>query len=313
MEPTLSQLRTLRELHRLGTMGAVAKSLGYTHGAISQQIAALEREVGYDLTAKNGRRVTLTDAGMVLVGYADTILRTVRDAASALEATHTQSTGPAHLGIFATTAAGLLSTAVSTAARRYPGLIIISHEVDVDDATAAVRRGDVDVAFGLDYADAPIPREEGIEHVLLRRERFELALPPARAEEVANKVAADGHLDLADTAEWGWILPPARTHYGLALRVACRRAGFEPRIVHEVTDTAASLTLAAHGLGVVPITPMMRDLVSALTLTTVQISQQITREVILARQTTSSRRASVDALVDVLSDTVRDFGRPENE
>src|SRR5690554_939088 len=115
MDMTLAQLRTLRELERLGTMGAVATSLAYTHGAISQQLTALEKAVGFELTAKNGRRVVLTDAGSILADHAGSILDSVQDAVDALEATRTQASGSVRLGVFASTAATLLPTAISLA------------------------------------------------------------------------------------------------------------------------------------------------------------------------------------------------------
>ena len=54
-----------------------------------------------------------------------------------------------------------------------------------------------------------------------------------------------------------WILPPETTQYGRAIRSGFRRLGLEPRVVHEVTDTAASLQLAAAGLGATVMTGLM--------------------------------------------------------
>ena len=308
MDVSLAQLRTLAELSHLKTMAAVAASLGYTHGAISQQLATLERAVGFKLTTKNGGRVSLTDAGAILAQYAEKILETVGDAEAALEGTREAAMGPVRLGTFATTAAGLLSSAIATATTRFPGLSIASVEVDVDDASAAVRRGDVDVAFGLDYSNAPIPREDGIDNVLLRTERFDLAVPPGFLAERGVALRHGERLELGRAAEWDWILPPARSHYGGALRVACRLAGFEPRVLHEVTDTAASLTMVARGLGVAPATTMMLQLVPALELEAVPLVQDIHRDVILARR--RDRRRSVDALVQILHEVVEEYAAP---
>ncbi|HET6736828.1 LysR family transcriptional regulator, partial [Mycobacterium sp.] len=66
MNLSLGQLTTLRELARRGTMVAVAEELGYTPGAVSQQIAALEKSVNARLITRVGRKVVLTDAGAVL-------------------------------------------------------------------------------------------------------------------------------------------------------------------------------------------------------------------------------------------------------
>ncbi len=73
----LRRLRVLVELSRLGTMRAVADLLQYGTSAVSQQLAALEREVGTALIEPDGRRVRLTPAGRRLAGHAEGILAAV--------------------------------------------------------------------------------------------------------------------------------------------------------------------------------------------------------------------------------------------
>ena len=54
------RLRLLHDLSRLGTIAAVARVRSYTPSAVSQQLAALEREAGLPLLTRTGRTVTLT-------------------------------------------------------------------------------------------------------------------------------------------------------------------------------------------------------------------------------------------------------------
>ncbi|MGC5022435.1 LysR substrate-binding domain-containing protein [Micromonospora sp. DT47] len=88
-------------------------------------------------------------------------------------------------------------------------------------ATSAAAAGVVDIAFGLDYGDASIPRSRDVALVGLRSERFRIAIASSRK-------AKHQTVSLADLADEGWGLPPAATQYGLAIRMACRRVGFEP-------------------------------------------------------------------------------------
>ena len=125
-----------------------------------------------------------------------------------------------------------------------------SIEVDVDAATSAVAVGDVDLAFGIDYIQAPVPRNPEVILRVLHTERFAMATAPGRA-------GSSGLASLADSAEHAWVLPPEGTFYGQAMRVACRRAGFEPMVRHSVTDTASTLSLVAAGVGVAPVTDLM--------------------------------------------------------
>ena len=61
------RLRVLREVAAHGSFSAAAESLSYTQSAVSQQIAALEREAGTRLVERSARGVKLTDAGRALV------------------------------------------------------------------------------------------------------------------------------------------------------------------------------------------------------------------------------------------------------
>ena len=71
---TLNQLRTFIAVAKAGTMSAAATELGYTVGAISQQMSALQLETGTTLFIKDGRSLVLSDAGHLLLTHALQIL-----------------------------------------------------------------------------------------------------------------------------------------------------------------------------------------------------------------------------------------------
>ena len=60
------RMRVLREVAACGSFSAAAESLSFTQSAISQHVAALERETGTQLVERGRRGVRLTDAGRVL-------------------------------------------------------------------------------------------------------------------------------------------------------------------------------------------------------------------------------------------------------
>ncbi|HEX5291744.1 MAG TPA: LysR family transcriptional regulator, partial [Streptosporangiaceae bacterium] len=68
------RLGLLRDLAHLGTIAAVAQARAYTPSAVSQQLAALQRDAGVPLLEHTGRRVSLTPAGMSLVRHTETVL-----------------------------------------------------------------------------------------------------------------------------------------------------------------------------------------------------------------------------------------------
>src|SRR5918997_1800102 len=77
------RMRVLREVAAEGSFSAAAAALNFTQSAVSQHVAALEREVGTQLVERGRRGVRLTDAGRVLVAHADAILARI-DAAEHL-------------------------------------------------------------------------------------------------------------------------------------------------------------------------------------------------------------------------------------
>ena len=134
-------LKALMELARRGTMTAVAQELGYTPGAISQQVAKLESAVGVALVIKSGRGVRLTDAGQVLAQHAEAVLNAEEAALAAVRATRTTALGPLTIGVFGSTAGAVLAPLVVALGEQFPGVEVRSQEVSVDDSAAAVRRG----------------------------------------------------------------------------------------------------------------------------------------------------------------------------
>ena len=292
MDWTSSQLRSLVELTRRGTITAVARALGYTPGGVSQQIAALEKATGMELLRRVGRRVELTDAGMTLARHAERILSTEAEAVEALERSRGEVSGVLLVGLFATAAAEILPPALQRVREAHPGLAVHSRDMDVDEVYDAVASGAVDLALGLDYPDVPIPRDPALRVMQLDRERFSLAVPTGwleGREEVA----------LADTQNLGWILPSPYSYYGRAVRTACRRAGIEPDVRHEVTDTAATLALVEAGIGISTVTELMLRL-RASRFDVVRLREVVERHIVVVFRSSAEHRPTVAALVDVL-------------
>src|SRR3954451_1947068 len=110
----VKRLRVLREVAAHGSFSAAAEALAYTQSAVSQQIAALEREAGTVLVDRSARGVTLTDAGEALVRHADAILARLADAEAELEAIAGLRGGRLRLVAFPSAGATIAPRAIST-------------------------------------------------------------------------------------------------------------------------------------------------------------------------------------------------------
>jgi DNA-binding transcriptional LysR family regulator len=288
----LTKLRTLVQIRAVGSMTAAAAALGYTTGAVSQQMAALQRSVRTELFIQVGRRVQLTDAGHLLAHHAVELLALARQTEQALTGLPGRPQGRVLVGVFGTAAAALLPRAVARIRQQSPGVHLRSVEVDVDDATSAVAAGRVDLAFGVDYPQAPVPRAADVALAVLGTEPFSLAIG-------AGRTAPHGPASLRDFADDAWILPPEHTSYGRAVRMACRRLDFEPRVEHTVTDTASTLALVAAGLGVAPVTDLMLTLRRE-GVVTVPLTDRVERTMVLAHRRAPAPQPAVRAVIDAI-------------
>ena len=287
MRWTLDQLRTLVAVAEHGTMSGAAVTLGYTTGAVSQQMAALARAVGRPLFVRDGARLALSDDGTVLVGQARLVLEAEARAAAVVRGP--SPTAAVRLGVFGSAAVvGLPAARARLAAE--PAVALQAVEVDVEQMPDAVLREEIDLALGLDYSDAPLPPRRGLDVARLHREPFLLVLPPGAEVDGSSAEEVRAYADATD-----WILPPATTTFGRAVRTACARAGIAPRERHLVTDTAVSIALAEAGLGITLVTPLMLAM-RATTAPTAPLPGPSTRDVVALARTAALERAGVRAV-----------------
>jgi DNA-binding transcriptional LysR family regulator len=233
------RLRLLLELSRRGTITAVAEALTFTPSAVSQQLAALEREAGVPLIERAGRRVSLTPAGTVLSGYAESVLAVLEEAEAALAATRTSLTGPLRVGAFPTAARTVLPPALVTLGRDHPGLELMVTELDPVAVPDALRTGTLDVALSSDYDYVPAEPDSALETEPLLEEIVYLAT-----------TAPAGETAIRDWRDAPWIAgSPDSACHAMVMR-ACQASGFTPRIRHHADDFATVLVLIAAGQGV---------------------------------------------------------------
>src|SRR5260370_23195146 len=149
------KLRLLRELAHRATITAVAEALCYTPSAVSQQLAALEREAGVPLLQRTGRRVTLTPAGVALAAQTEAVLALLEQASATLAAARTGLAGPLKIGAFPTAVRTILPAALVALGRDHPGLELMVTELDPAAVPEALRSAPPHGALGHDYDYGP--------------------------------------------------------------------------------------------------------------------------------------------------------------
>ena len=230
----------LREVARTGSLAAAADVLSYTPSAISQQIATLEREVGTTLLERRARGTVLTEAGHLLVDHAEGILERLAAAELALTDLAELRRGRLRIASFATAGAGVLPRAVDVFRARHPEIELTVAPASPAQSVAGLREGRLDLALTADLAE---DAAEGVAVVHLFVDCFRLVI--RRDHPLADKP----DLRLADLAHETWIDVPNTMPGGEALRLACARAGFEPKVRFESDDYTAIREFVGAGAG----------------------------------------------------------------
>src|SRR5258708_633652 len=218
------KLRLLRELAHRATIAAVAEALCYSPSAVSQQLAALEREVGVPLLRRSGRRVTLTPAGAALAEQTEAVLALLEHASSTLAATRPRLTRPLQIRAVPTPVPTILPAALVALGRDHPGLELMVTELDPAAVPHALRSGALDVALVHDYDYVAVRPDPALDTEPLIEEAIYLASsgpPPASAE---NPVW--GHRDAP------WIMGSPDTLCHVMAGRARQAAGLTPRNRH---------------------------------------------------------------------------------
>jgi DNA-binding transcriptional LysR family regulator len=239
------RLRVHTEVAAKGSFSAAAESLAYTQSAVSQQIAALEREAGLQLVDRSARGVHLTDAGRVLLGHADAILHRLADAEAELEAMAGLRGGRLRLVAFPSAGGSLMPEAVARFRARHPAVEITLAPAEPDEAVEALRAGEADIGLTIETTWAT-PGEDGLVRTHLLDDPMYLVVPADHPQATRRSVR------MQDLAEDPWILGSADASCpdsAILLR-ACNAAGFEPRIAFQSDDYNAIQGFIATGMGV---------------------------------------------------------------
>src|SRR6476619_306517 len=144
------RMRVLREVAIQGAFSAAAEALSFTQSAVSQQIAALERETGTILVQRSARGIRLTEAGEALVRHADAILARLDEAEAELEAIAGLRGGRLRLAAFESAAASLMPPAIAAFRAAHPGIELSLIMAEPDVSAPLLKGGELDLALGFD-------------------------------------------------------------------------------------------------------------------------------------------------------------------
>lgn len=296
----VKRMRILKEVSDHGSFSAAAEALSYTQSAVSQQIAALEREAGTQLVQRGSRGIRMTEAGEALVRHADSILTRLADAEAELEAIAGLRGGRLRLAAFPTVGATLMPLAIATFRERHPDIELNVKQLEPEDSLPMLKAGELDIALTVNQYDFGPEIIESIDETQLLEDPMHVVLPPG------HPLVSKAKLRLKDLAGEPFINTTASCSCADMVRNSCIQAGFEPAVTFESDDYLAIQGLVAAGVGVA--------LIPTLALTTVRddvVIRDLGREApvrtigaatLSGTQRSPAARAMLDVLVEVAAD-----------
>ncbi len=228
------------ELH----FGRAAEQLGISQPPLSQQIQALEEEIGARLLERTNRRVALTAAGQLFLTEARLVLQQVDRAVLLARRAHQGEIGELKIGFTASAPfTSTLPRSILAFRQAYPDVHLELQELSSGQAVEALLEERVEVGL-----IRPIALPDSLEAVELFSEPLVAVL---RADHPLAESNPDG-LEIAALADEPFVFFPRSYGTGLynQLIALSRQAGFSPRIAQEAGEAMTIIGLVAAGLGV---------------------------------------------------------------
>jgi DNA-binding transcriptional LysR family regulator len=245
----VQRIRAFALVLDLGSISAAAGVLGYTQSAVSQQLAALEREVGVALVDRSRRPLRATTAGALLRPHVERVLAASASAETAVEDLR-DSTPRLRLAAFASALSSFVPAAVRDLRRAHAQLVVQVSQVETHEAVGQLRAGDADVAVVHHMPGVSVPETAGLQRRRLLVDHLYVLVPDG------HRLARRDAVTLADLDGEPLILPRRDTPAGRFRSVVehlCAQAGVSPRVAFEVDDLPAVQAFVAAGIAVVPL------------------------------------------------------------
>jgi len=234
----LHQLRVFQAAIKSGGFTRAGEALHLSQSTVSQHIRLLEEELGCSLFLRVGKKVIVTEAGNILLQYAERIFRDIKNAEMAVREMNALKRGTVRLGVGPTTLTYRLPPILRDYTRRLPQIELIVLAGATEFLLDSIRSQHLDLAIVLSTAPQP-----GLRSVPLGREEMVFVLNGK------HPLARRRVLEPQDLAGLRFILYERRTAMQNLIDNYFESLGITPRIAMEVENNEAIKSLVRAGLG----------------------------------------------------------------
>ena len=298
------RLRVLSEVAAQGSFSAAGHALTLTQSAVSQHIAALEREVGQALVERGTRPIQLTDAGYALTRHATGIFARLDGAEQELEELAGRRHGRLRFGSFPTALGTFVPAAFSRFRQRHPEVALLVVDDHLQRLVPRLEAGELDLALIYEHDALPDVAARDLVRVPLLADPFKVVLP------ARHRLARRRALELEELAGETWIGGGPTSAWYRIVRHACASAGFTPQARFTTDDSVAvqALVAAELGIGVIPGLALTRPLPKVAVRPLPPDGP--TRRISAARPRDAYHGPAVGAMVEALEHAAREIAPP---
>jgi DNA-binding transcriptional LysR family regulator len=244
------------ELRHLRYFIVLAEELNFSRAAerlqmaqppLSQQIRALENELGLQLFDRTTRPLQLTPAGQVFLEKTRQVFTQVEQAKVLAKRASRGEIGQLRVGINTSIANSILPDILRTFCDRFPEVEVVLQEQASYQQLQKLCDRHIDVGFvNLHHLQQIDENDDTLSFVSILQEPFVIVLPES------HPLAQQTQVSLTALADELFILPPPHLPSGLYDQIVslCQHVGFSPKVKQEATWMSTVLSLVAGGVGI---------------------------------------------------------------
>ena len=236
------------ELRQLEYFVAVSNELHFTKAAeklnisqpsLSQQIRALEHEIGMPLFDRIGKKISLTEAGRILLSHSKKVFHEVEQAYAAIQDLNGLQQGKLTIGALLTTVNYLLPPAILNFNALYPNIELSVLGLRTGEIREKLLQNELDI--GITFL--PVQDKEIISIPLYQNELT--LVVPTNHELTQHTTVTMGVLQ-----KYPIILLPKNFFLTQLIRSHCQNFNFTPKPILEISTMESLIHMVSKGIGI---------------------------------------------------------------
>jgi DNA-binding transcriptional LysR family regulator len=271
---------------------AAREALHISQPAVSKHVQALEASLGVQLFHRMGREITLTEAGCIVLRYAQRVQALTDETHQALCELQGLERGSLSIGASATAGTYLLPSILAAFSQRYPGIRL---SLDVRN-TEQVVSGMVDRQWSLGFV-GNLPAHPLLSVQPYCRDPLVLVVPPE------HRLASLHTVSLRDLAGETWVLrePGSASRQVVEQALTMHGVAWQEHLHMANNEAMKQAIMAGLGIGMVSRLAVMLELRHGLLYEISVANLQVDRQISVVYRTDTALSAAARAFLDILS------------